>query len=309
MSARATTSLSLLALTLGCSSPPPRYPITDPAMALQRVRERDGRIHSLRAHGSAEHYGAQGRIRGEIWVFVERPDHVRVDTRAFGNTVSQVVSDGRRFTLADMRQGQFYVGRARPCVAAQLLGIPMESAEVVAVLAGGPPVIEGNPRIRWDDGHYVVDIAGRDGRSETLTLEITESERTSARPDAQRPRATRAELRDRQGVRAVLTYEDWTEADGVPFPRRVRLVMERSNVDLQVRYREVSVDPELPEDVFDTAPPSAMTMVPVQCEGDPPPAEDPGTDVVDDSPQPAADAGTTDAGTTDAESAGDAGPT
>ncbi len=282
MRARATTSLALLVTLLGCSSPPPRYPITDPAVALRRVRERDERIHTLRAHGSADHYGAQGRIRGEIWVFVERPDHVRVDTRAFGNTVSQVVSDGRRFTLADMRQGQFYAGRARPCVAAQLLGIPMESAEVVAVLAGGPPVIEGNPRIRWDDGHYVVDITGRDGRSETLNLEITESERTSARADAQRPRATRAELRDRQGVRAVLTYEDWTEADGVPFPRRVRLVMERANVDLQVRYREVSVDPELPEDVFDTAVPAAMTLVPVQCEGDPP-SERTAGDVADES--------------------------
>lgn len=270
-----------LTVVMSCSSPPPRYPITDPAMALRAIRARDARVHSLRAHGSAEQFGAQGRIRGEVWVFVSRPDRVRVDTRAFGTTVSHVVSDGRNFTLADLRQGRFYEGTARPCVAAQLLGIPMETAEVVAVLAGGPPIIDGRPTIGWRDGRYALEIAGREGHTETLTLEITERERQNARPEAQRPRAVRAELRDRNGVRAVLTFDDWAETDGVPFARRVRVVMERSNVDLQVRYREVTVDPELPEDVFDTEMPPGLTRVPVLCEGDGP-IEDPGTDFVDD---------------------------
>lgn len=264
---RTRTVLPLLAaLCAGCSSPPPRYPITDPAVALAAVRARDARVHQLRAHGSAEHYGAQGRLRGEVFVFVNRPSHMRVDTRAFGTTVSTVVSDGATLSLSDMQAGRFYTGPARPCVAAQLLGIPLEAAEVVAVLAGGPPLLDGRAQIAWRDGHYVLDIAGAHDAAEALHLELTDAEREGARPDAQHPRPVRAELRDRQGVRAVLTFEDYADVDGVPFPRRVRVVMDRDHVDLTVRYREVTLDPELPDDVFDTAAPPAMETVPVQCD-------------------------------------------
>jgi hypothetical protein len=274
---------ALLLLALGCTGRPPRYPITDPAMALRHVTARDARVHRIRAHGSADHFGPQGRIRGEVYVFVERPDRVRVDTRAFGTTVSTLLSDGQHLAMADLRGGNFYVGDARPCVAAQLLGIPMESAEVVAVLSGGPPLLSGDLRMRWDDDHYVIDVAGRDGASESLWMEITDAEREGARPDAQRPRPTRAELRDARGVRAVLSFEDYTEVDGVPFPRRVRVEIERDHIDLVVRYREITLDPELPDDVFDQTPNPGLPVTQVDCSGSavPPP------------PPPAADAGVT----------------
>lgn len=259
-------ALSLAALALGCSSPPPRYPITDPAVALASVRARDARVRELRAHGSAEQYGAQGRLRGEVFVFVRRPSQMRVDTRAFGTTVSSVVSDGETLSLTDLQNGRFYTGPARPCVAAQLLGIPLEAAEVVAVLAGGPPLLDGRAQIAWRDGRYVLDLAGAERRSEQLELEITDAEREGARPEAQHPRPVRAELRDPSGVRAVLTFEDYADVDGVPFPRRVRVVMERDHVDLTVRYRELTLDPELPDDVFDTAAPPAVETVPVRCD-------------------------------------------
>ena len=255
----------MLLLALGCSGRPPRFPITDPAMALRHVTAREERVHRIRAHGSADHFGPQGRIRGEVYVFVERPRSVRVDTRAFGTTVSTLLSDGQSLAMADLRGGHFYVGDARPCVAAQLLGIPMESAEVVAVLAGGPPIIEGDRRIRWDDGHYVVDIAGRAGVGESIWLELTDAEREGARPEAQRPRPVHAELRDARGVRAVLTFEDYTEVDGVAFPRRVRVEMERDGIDLVVRYREITLDPELPEDVFDQTPNPGLPVTRVDC--------------------------------------------
>lgn len=251
---------ALVAAALAACGSPPRYPITDPAMALAHVRTRDARVQRLRARGSADHFGAQGRIRGEVYVFVRRPD-VRVDTRAFGNTVSTIIANDRTFAMADFRAGQFYTGEARPCVAAQLLGIPLEAGEVVAMLAGGPPLLEGDARIRWDDGHYLVDITGREGRAETLTMEITAEEHDRARPEQQHPRPTRAELRDARGLRAVLTFEDYQAVSGVDFPRRVRVVMERDNVDLEVRYREVTLDPDLPEDAFDQAPPSEALQV------------------------------------------------
>lgn len=277
---RASVGAWLWWAVVGCSGHPPRYPITDPAMALRPVSAREERFRRVRAHGSADHFGPQGRIRGEVFVFVERPARVRVDTRAFGNTVSTLLSDGQHLAMADLRGGNFYVGDAQPCVAAQLLGIPMESAEVVAVLGGGPPLLAGDRRIRWDDGHYVVDITGAAGSGESLWLEIPDAERETARPEAQHPRPTHAELRDARGVRAVLTFEDYADFEGVPFPRRVRVEMERDGIDLVVRYREVSVDPELPDDVFDQAPPPGLTVLAVDCASNAlprSPADDAGT--------------------------------
>lgn len=253
-------------LTLVACGSPPRYPITDPAMALRQIRARDERVQRLRAHGSADHFGTEGRIRGEVYVFVRRPD-VRIDTRAFGNTVSTIVANDRTFAMADLRGGHFYTGAARPCVAAQLLGIPLEAAEVVALLAGGPPLVDGDAHIRWDDGHYVVDITGTRGRGETLFLQITDAEHDGARPEAQHPRPVHAELRDARGVRAVLTFEDYDTVGGVDFPKRIRVEMERDHIDLLVRYREVTLDPDLPEDAFSQEPPSdALDHQTVTCE-------------------------------------------
>lgn len=237
-------------------------------MALDGLRRRESQVRSLRAQGSADQFGAQGRVRGSVFIFVERPQNLRVDTQAFGNTLSSLVSDGTSFTLTDFRSNNFFTGPAEPCVAAQLLGIPLEAAEVVSVMAGGPPIYAENPRIRWDDDHYVVDVAGTGGRSETLSLEITSAERESAQPAQQRPRATRAELRDGRGVRAVITFEDYTTVSDVPFPRRVRVVMERDNVDVVVRYREIEINPELPPEAWTASAPNGMTTVPVECAPD-----------------------------------------
>jgi hypothetical protein len=262
---------SLAWVALAACGSPPRYPITDPAMALSHIRARDARVQRLRARGSADTFAAQGRIRGEVYVFIRRPD-VRVDTRAFGNTISTIIANEHTFAMADFRGGAFYTGEARPCVAAQLLGIPLEAGEVVALLAGGPPLLQGDARIRWDDGHYLVDITGTDGRAETLTMEITAAEHDNARPEQQHPRPVRAELRDARGVRAVLTFESYELVSGVDFPKRVRVVMERDNVDLEVRYRDVTLDPDLPDDAFDQSPPNdALQVQRVTCDEAPRP--------------------------------------
>lgn len=284
---RATTLLLGLSL-LSCSGSPPRFPITDPAMALRALHARDERVQSLRAQGTADHFGAQGRIRGSVYIFVQRPRNLRVDTEAFGNTLSSLISDGTSFTLTDYRSSRFFTGPAEACVAAQLLGIPLESAEVVSVMAGGPPVIDGNPHIHWEHGHYVLDIAGAGGRTESLELEITRAEREGAQPAAQHPLPSRAVLRDARGVRAVITFEDYTVVSEVNFPRRVRVVMERDNVDLLVRYREIEINPDLPASAWSSSAPGGMTTVPVDCADNALAPEDAGPPAATDASAPAA---------------------
>ena len=47
--------------------------------------------------------------------------------------------------------------------------------------------------------------------------------------------------------------------------RRVRVEIERDGIDLVVRYREITLDPDLPEDVFDQTPNAGLPVIAVDC--------------------------------------------
>ncbi|MEI8256106.1 MAG: hypothetical protein WCJ30_10590, partial [Deltaproteobacteria bacterium] len=142
-------ALGAALLCVACPPPPPRYPIREPDRILTMLRARDANFTSLRARGSADHYGQRGRVRGTVEIYVRQPDHMRVDTFAFGALVSSMISDGERFTL--LQGTQYMVGPPRPCVAQQLMGIPMAAREVVAVLTGGAPLLSEHLHApRWE---------------------------------------------------------------------------------------------------------------------------------------------------------------
>lgn len=263
------------AMAAHCGPPPrPAYLIREPSTILQAIRARERRVRSLRARGSVEHFGREGRVRGSIVIYVQQPERMRVDTFAFGNLVSSMRSNGQRFTLL---QGQrFYEGPARPCVAAQLLGIPMEAREVLAILSGGAPLLsERMTAPRWDDGRYVVEVQGEDGSSEGIELDVPDNERNLP-PERQHLRVRRVVLRDRQGERATITYDGYRMVDGIPFPERVRIVMPRENTDTMLRFEEVDphytvpppnpdIPDEAPVDVFSQDPPAGAERIPLTC--------------------------------------------
>lgn len=239
--------LVVLLCVAGCpGAPPPMYPIRDPVRFVELLRVRDERFRTLRATGSVEQFGRQGRVRGNVTIFVERPDKLRVDTWAFGNVVMSVVSDGSRFAM--LQGTRFLVGPARPCVARQLLGIALEGHQVVTILSGGAPVV--GDRLsppRWENGRYVVDVYGEGGTSERIEFELP-SEQRRFPPERQTPRLRRVVLRDSQGVVAEMTYDNYRLVDGTPFPQRVRVEMPREQVDTQIRLDEVVPNYTIPPD-------------------------------------------------------------
>jgi hypothetical protein len=264
--------LALLAVT-ACAAPPPRYPIREPDRILALLHARDAHFQSLRARGSADTYGEHGRMRGSVEIYVRQPDHMRVDAFAFGNLVSSMVSNGETFTL--LQGSQYLVGPARPCVAQRLLGIPMDAREVAAVLAGGAPLLsEQMHPPRWENGYYVVDVDGPEGSSERIELELPGNERDLP-PDQQNPRLHRVVLRDRDGVRAQITYQGYRTVQGYPFPDRVRIEMPHHHADTSIRFDEVTPnftipanpdDPGAPPpDPFEQRRPAGATEVPIQC--------------------------------------------
>jgi hypothetical protein len=266
-------AIALAALLAGCAAPPPRYPIHNTAYLMDTLRARNERFHSLRATGSADQFGRGQRVRGSVVIFVQQPDKIHVDTFAFGNLVSSLVSNGERFTLL---QGQrFLVGPARPCVALQLLGIPMEGRDLVTILSGGTPLIgERMSPPRWEHGRYVVDVHGADGATQRIEFDLPPEQRDWP-ADRQTPLLRRVVLRDREGQRAEITYGSYRQVAGTPFPDRVRVQMPREHVDTQLNFDEVEpnftippdpVDPDAPPpDPFRVEPPAGAQVQIVNC--------------------------------------------
>jgi len=267
----------LLPLTLaGCPVPPPRYPIREGATVLASIRSRESHAQSLRAKGTVEHYGKEGRVSGNIVLFVRRPDKLRVDTFAFGTLVSSMVSDGLHEGL--LQDKKYYLGDAKPCVTAQLLGIALNGTDIVTVLTGSVPLIGTElPAPVWRDGRYVVTATNAQGDREEVRFELPANEH-DAQPDQQHIRPSRVILSDARGVRLDVTYEHFRDVQGVAYPDRVRIQQPRENTDTIVRFEEIvpnftiPPDPDMPElpppDPFLVEPPAGSEVVGLACPGE-----------------------------------------
>lgn len=211
--------------------------ITDSSRITAVLSQRATRVRALRAHGSADIYNREGRKRGDLDIAVRAPDHIRFDISAFGVSFFSLVSDGSRFGL--LQGNQFIVGPARACAAQRIAGIALEAREIAAVLSGGVPVI-GTPvgPVRWEEGHYVVDLRTNEGNTARIELELP-SEQDSLAPDRQSPRVSRMVLRDLRGPRADIRYESYRVVQGEAYPDRVRVLIPRDEVDMQVRFDRI----------------------------------------------------------------------
>jgi hypothetical protein len=234
----------------------------------------------MRAHGSADIFNREGRKRGDVDIVVRAPDRVRFDIFGFGVLFFSLVSDGQRFGLFQGRQ--YIVGPARACAARQIAGIALEPREIAAVLSGGVPVL-GTPvgPVRWEEGHYVLDLRTPDANTSRIELELPDDQ--SDRPPAQQsPRVSRVVLRDATGVRADIRYESYRVVQGESYPERVRVLMERDGADMQVRLDRIEPgEPPAPpvqddplaeegaapavRDLFLVAPPPGAELVTIDC--------------------------------------------
>ncbi len=69
----------------------------------------------VQASAKIDHFGKQGRVRGNLDMIVSQPARIRMDVFSFGVSVATLTSDGKAFALADLRDKRFYVGRASAC--------------------------------------------------------------------------------------------------------------------------------------------------------------------------------------------------
>src|SRR5688572_27303436 len=130
-------------MSFGCSGAScPTHPHPSADSALRAHRALRSPALAIRAEARVDQRGRDGRIRGTVLMFIERPENVRFDAMTQFGPAAILTSDGTGFALTDLRENRYLVGQTCPRNIARLLGIPLAGSEVTRLLLGDTPFIE-----------------------------------------------------------------------------------------------------------------------------------------------------------------------
>jgi hypothetical protein len=290
--ARGSTLLLLMCLAgAGCarSAPPSRFP--NAAALLARLHEQQSCSRGLSGEGKLDYFGKEGRIRGSMLFMAASPDSVRLDiVSPFGATISTLTSNGKDFSLYDLRQKVFLQGPANACNLGRFTHVPMPPHALVSLLRGEPPVLVHSPpeaSLAWEGGRYVVRIASK--HQATQEIAISPSDADYDKPYAQqRVSLSSVEVRQQNYVlyRAELEQHDpaatappRSDPDGIDpdvppsgpvcqasVPRRLHLEVPAEEQDLVLSVTEIAHNPPLKSGAFEQRPPGGVMVRSSPCQ-------------------------------------------
>ena len=266
--ARLTALLLLLLAATGCKTVPacPVQARTDAAKALDDHAGRQAGWQSIKAEARVTQWARNGRIRGTVLMFLQRPDRVRFDVMTQVGPAAVLTSDGESFQLSDLREGAFLHGPTCPENIARLLGISVDAENVLRLLTGDTPMIEATGQsMECRDGRYVVTLVAADGTTQEVAFSVDEADRDKA-PGEQRLTLRRSTERGPDGkTRWEATYDDHITVEGQSFPTNVRFIDQVNDADTSVRVKSISLNPEVPDGAFQQAPAPGMSIEFASC--------------------------------------------
>lgn len=281
-------------LTAGCGARPPASPLPNARAALDRIYATQDCGLGVHATAKIDHFGKEGRFRTDLYTFAVWPELLRMDVISpFGVNLATLTSDGKRFTMHDLREKRFLYGPATACNIARLTTVPIPGHVLVSLLRGQAPVLkhagEAATSIEWDSGgYYVVTI---EGDNETVErIKVAPHPDDMGLPwDRQRLRVLDVEVKQ-QGI--VLYHTELSDHKPAPMakpmedpdgleppvptsgptctaelPRRIHLEVPGADADVIFRYEEVTWNPPLPEGTFTQPVPPGVRTEYVTCEG------------------------------------------
>ncbi len=259
------TVITLIGLACGPVAPP-KNAYETAADLLRDQRARREAVRSFRITGRVDHFGEEHRVQGKIYLFAELPGRhgakhqgrLRIElVSPFGSPMSVLTVNDGVFALHDLREGRYLTGPAEPCNIARLVRIPLPPEDVMAILVGHTPIIDGAEEVAWDNrGFYRVTISDA---PRTQLLDIGPGEKTLP--------LQRSKLEDEAGTVFDLTYDRWHSVGVAAMPHEIRIKMPRQKADLLLRYDEggVELNVDLPADAWDQSPPQGLTVEQVTC--------------------------------------------
>ncbi|MFT3927245.1 MAG: DUF4292 domain-containing protein [Myxococcales bacterium] len=259
----------LFAFAGGCRSAGkcPAQLLTDPARALSAQQVQSAQLRTLRAEAKVDQRGKEGRIKGRVMMFVERPDRVRFDAVTQFGPALTLTSDGETFALSDFKSNRFLTGPACEQNIARMIGVALSGRDVASVMMGGSPLIQASSEsMVCQGGSYVLTRKAADGGRQELELRVHEQD-TGKPAEQQRLYLTRASFWNAAGKQLYqVRYEDYQPAGKVELPRTVRIDDYVNQADALLRFSSIDVDVNVPPDAFSQEPRAGLTVEEIVCE-------------------------------------------
>jgi len=275
----------------GCHRGPPPSRFPDAASLLSRLREQQKCSRGVAGEGKLDYFGKEGRVRGSVLFMTSSPDRVRLDVVSpFGATISTLTSDGRDFSLYDLRQKLFLHGPANACNLAKFTRVPMPPHALVSLLRGEPPLLLYAPEqasLVWEAGRYVIRIQSK--HQATQEIAISPNDADYAKPYQQQrvslasvevkqqdyvlyraqleqhePAATAPPRQDPDGIDSDVPPSG--PACGASVPRRLRLEVPAEEQDLLLDIGEVAHNPPLQARSFQQVRPGGVVVRSSPCQ-------------------------------------------
>ncbi|MGA9522605.1 MAG: DUF4292 domain-containing protein [Myxococcaceae bacterium] len=263
---RVLPALAISLFLLGC--PPKRIefgptgPIDDPEAVLKLVAENEARVVTLVGESKVRVDTPQGRGSFSMFVALSRPGLIHFEPLDFfGRPVAVLVVNGDSFGLYQSQENRYYTGPASPANVSRFLPIALPADELTRIMLGVAP------RIPHEQAELRID--GQECLCYVLTLRRGDVTQT-LQVDPVRLRVKKSVL---QGIAAYdLEFDDFKELDkdkATTFPQEVRLTADGSRIDLQVNYRDVTLNEAPDLMMFDLTPPEDVPVVEVDVSGRP----------------------------------------
>lgn len=254
--------LIVATLFSGCSLikyPPYRLPTPSPDL-IERARQSNGEIRSVRGIGRVEVVSQGKKLRSKQFILVGKPDMMRIDLLDFrGLPFLRLAFRGETFQAMDMRENVFYFGEVARGIS---LFVPLRinSREFVALLLGEMPSQEQvlarydahrrlyeltfPPSIRWESQTFWI---------HPKTLRVKEVSKIGA--------ATGEVIR--------VSFSRFRRSGHAAFPREVKIEVPGAENRIRFSFQTIDINPRLPRELFRLTIPRGAEVVEIEDEMDP----------------------------------------
>jgi outer membrane lipoprotein-sorting protein len=239
-------------LALACARVPPQHaPERSPTadLLLRSLAERSARIQGLKAYGRATVDSPRGSGTSGFQVAAQRPGSLRLEVDGFfNNAVAILATDGKQMELANLEKGTFSRGPASPENIGSLFPMVWPPEAAVGLLMADPPrLTPETTAVRMDEAH----------KAYALELSVPPQKQTFY---------FEAETLTLVGVTQAgfgpyeVWFDDREPLGDVEFPHRIDFHAPAAQTAIQLRYREVELNPTLEPATFSIDPPNGAQI-------------------------------------------------
>ncbi|MCI0571929.1 MAG: DUF4292 domain-containing protein [Myxococcaceae bacterium] len=236
----------------------PEGPLDDPRAVLSRVDAADARVQALTSEGKLTVDSPQARGTLGVFVAVARPSLLRVELfDFFGRPQGLLVVNADRFGFYSAQENRFFTGPASSENVSRFLPLELPTRELVPLLLGEAPRLSTDElglRVSQEALAYVVRLSAGKAVQELYV----------------HPRFFRALRSEVKGMAAYdVAFDDFVQEGDIAFPRHLVLASQAAKARLELRYSDLTLNPQPDPSLFEIVAPPDVPVLEVDERGVP----------------------------------------